>query len=192
MEFEEIKKAWVDLNDRLGKAEAFNKRIIEDMLNSHHQSAKEKLMKYEQFYTIVPLLCIGLCTLIYFAGAYPLGFTILINVVMLLAAIWQIYKIYLLRQMDISTCSTSELLGKAVRFKVITKLRTIVGMVLLVPILVLMFVLNSDFLKPEILTGMVVGIVVGLVIGLTSFFRNLKDIDKLVKSYKDIMEFRNE
>lgn len=185
MELEEIKSAWKDLNDRLEKAEAFNKRIMEDMLNSRHQSAKEKLMKYERFYLVVSLLCIGMFTVIYYAGAYPLGFTLVMNVVLLLAAVWQVYKIHLLRQMDITQCSTSELLAKAVRFKVITKMRTVVGMVLLLPILAFMFILNRDFLKPEIMIAMVVGIAVGLVIGLTSFFRNLKDIDRLVKSVKN-------
>ena len=187
MELEEIKSAWKDLNDRLEKAEAFNKRIMEEMLNSRHQSAKEKLMKYERFYLVVSLLSIGMFTVFYYAGVYPFGLTMLMNVVMLLAAVLQIYKIHLLRQMDFSRCSTSELLAKAIRFKVITRMRTIIGMILLLPILVFMFILNRDLLKPEFIVGMVVAIAVGLVIGLTSFFRNLKDIDKLVKSYKEIM-----
>ena len=185
MELEEIKNAWKDLNYRLEKAEAFNKQIMDDMLNSRQQSAKEKLMKYERFYLAVSLLCIVMITAIYYAGVYPLGLTLLMNVVMLLAAIWQVYKIHLLRQMDVSQCSTSELLAKAVRFKVITRMRTVIGMILLIPILAAMFILNRDLLKPEILVGMVAGISVGLVIGLTSFFRNMKDIDKLVKSLKN-------
>lgn len=191
MELDEIKNAWNDMNKRLEKAEALNKRMIESMLENKQQTAKEKLMKYEVIFLIVSFLCVPLFTFSYYAGIYSFGLTMIFNAIMILAGIWQIYKIYLLRQMDISKCSTTELLNKAIRFKVITKLRTIVGMILLIPIIILLFVLNNQLLRPEFIIGMSVGGIIGLAIGLISFFRNLKDIDHLVKSYKDIKEYEN-
>ncbi len=190
MELDEIKNAWNDMNKRLEQAESLNKRMIEDMLDSRQQSAKEKLMKYEVFFLVMCFACVPFFTLFLYAGIYPFGLTMLFNSLMILAGIWQIYKIYLLRQMDINTCSTSELLNKAIRFKVITRLRTIVGMALLLPLIAIMFILDARLLKPEIIIGMCVGAVIGLGIGLTMFFKHLKDIDSLVKSYKDLKEFK--
>ena len=108
----------------------------------------------------------------------------------LLAAIWQVYKIVLLRKMKMDAFSTTELLQKSLKFKIITRLRTIIGLLLMIPFFVIFFMLNPRLMQPTILAVMGVGVVVGLIIGLTDYFRNQKDIDKLINCYKDIHELK--
>jgi len=107
-----------------------------------------------------------------------------------LAALWQVYKIVLLRELKMDVVSTTELLQKSLKFKIITRLRTIIGLSLTIPFFAIFLMISPQLIKPEILTGMGVGLVVGLIIGLTDYFRNQKDIDKLINCYKDIHELK--
>ena len=46
MEIDEIKSIWNDMNARLEKNESLNKKILNEIMDNRHQTAKEKLMKY--------------------------------------------------------------------------------------------------------------------------------------------------
>ena len=105
-----------------------------------------------------------------------------------LAALWQVYKIVLLKKMKMDVFSTTELLQQSLKFKIVTRLRTVIGLLLMIPFFVILLLLNPQLIKPEILIGMGVGLIVGLIIGLTDYFRNQKDIDKLISCYKDILQ----
>lgn len=192
MEIDDIKTAWADLNKRLENTEVLNKRMLRELLNSRQQSAKDKLMRYEVCFLILCIIFTGFTPAVFFAGIYPLSVTVLFETIFVLAGLWQIYKIHLLQQMRLDSCSTTGLLQKAIRFKVITRMRTIVGLVLMVPLFFLLFLFEKEFMTTGMLTGMIIGACVGLSIGLLLFFRKLKDIDALVKSYKDLREFEAE
>lgn len=191
MELDEIKAAWSELNIRLEKSEALNRRMLADMLETRQQSAKDKLMKYEVFFLV---LCIVSATMIvpaYLAGVYSLPVSAIFEAVFVFAGLWQVYKIVLLRRMSIAQCTTTDLIQKAIRFKVVTRMRTVVGLLLLIPIIVVICL--YDVKEPvAVYIGMGIGGVIGLTIGLVLFFRNLKDIDSLIKSYKDIRDFRED
>lgn len=191
MELDEIKAAWSELNIRLEKSEALNRRMLADMLENRQQSAKDKLMKYEVFFLV---LCIVSATMIvpaYLAGVYSLPVSAIFEAVFVFAGLWQVYKIVLLRRMSIAQCTTTDLIQKAIRFKVVTRMRTVVGLLLLIPIIVVICL--YDVKEPvAVYIGMGIGGVIGLTIGLVLFFRNLKDIDSLIKSYKDIRDFRED
>jgi hypothetical protein len=192
MELDEIKTVWNELNNRLEKTEILNKRLITDMLTSRQQSAKDKLMKYEVSFFIFSLVFTLLTWIEYLMGIFSLPTSLLFGFVFIASAFWQVYKIYLLRQMKIDIRSTAELLQKAIRFKVITRMRTVVGLIMLIPIFALIFILDKSFNTAPMIVAVCVGGGIGLVIGLILFFRNLKDIDSLVKSYKDIGDFEKE
>lgn len=192
MELDEIKSAWNDLNTRLEKTEKLNRKLLEEMLHTKQQTAKDKLMKYEVSFMIFSFVFALLTPLTYFAKIYTLSTTLLFELVFVVAGIWQIYKIYLLNQMKIDQCPTAELLRKAIRFRVITKLRTVIGLTLLIPIFVLIFVFDKGLIEPPVLIGMIAGGCIGIAIGLVFFFKNLKDVDSLVKSYKEINELEKD
>jgi O-antigen/teichoic acid export membrane protein len=192
MELDEIKKSWSELNQRLEKTEVLNKRLINEMLNTRHQSAKDKLMRFEVAFLILCIVFTGFTIASSFAGFYALSTIIILSSVFVLCGLWQVYKIVLLNRMHIDTCSTTELLQKAIRFKVITRMRTVVGLILIVPLFVLLVVLDKNLNNTAVITGVVVGASVGLSIGLLLFFKKMKNIDSLIKSYKDLKDFDNE
>ncbi|MBV5281841.1 MAG: hypothetical protein JZU53_05325 [Paludibacter sp.] len=190
MEIDEIKSIWSDMNARLEKNESLNKKILNEIMDNRHQTAKEKLMKYEVRYLILSAVFSLITPLYYYAGIFSLVGSIMFSGLFVLAALWQVYKIVLLREMKMDVVSTTELLQKSLKFKIITRLRTIVGLALMIPFFVVFFMISPQLIKPEILIGMGVGLVVGLIIGLTDYFRNQKDIDKLINCYKDIHELK--
>jgi hypothetical protein len=192
MELDEIKNVWNNLNSRLEQTEMLNKRVISELLNTRQQSAKDKLMRYEVAFLILCIVFTGFTIASSFAGFYALSTIIIMSSVFVLCGLWQVYKIVLLNRMHIDTCSTAELLQKAIRFKVITRMRTVVGLILIVPLFVLMVMFDKNLNNTAAITGVIVGGSIGLGIGLILFFKNLKDIDSLVKSYKDLKEFGNE
>ena len=192
MELDEIKKSWSELNQRLEKTEVLNKRLINEMLNTRHQSAKDKLMRFEVVFLILCIVFSGFVMAMFFAAVYSVSMVILMETVFILCGIWQVYKIYLLNRMQIDTCSTTELLQKAIRYKVLTRMRTVVGLILIVPLFVLMVMFDKNLNNTAAITGVIVGGSIGLGIGLLLFFKKMKDIDSLIKSYKDLKDFDNE
>jgi hypothetical protein len=188
MELDEIKQTWNDLNIRLEKAEMLNQKLVTDMLNEKQRTAKDKLMRYELKFMIFSLVFVFLMPLEYYAGIFNGKSTMLFEFVFVGSAAWQLYKMYLLKQMRIDTCTTTELLQKATQFKVVTRMHTFIGLFLMIPFFILLFLFEDKLSSAPMLIGVIVGGVTGLVIGLIFFFKNLKDIDSLIKSYKDIRD----
>lgn len=191
MEIDEIKSIWSDMNARLEKNESLNKKILNEIMDNRYQTAKEKLMKYEVRYLILSVVFSLITPLYYFSGIFSLVGCMLFAGLFVVAAFWQVYKIVLLREMKMDVVSTTELLQKSLKFKIITRLRTIIGLSLMIPFFVVFLMVSPQLIKPEIMVGMGVGLVVGLIIGLTDYFRNQKDIDKLINCYKDIHELKS-
>ncbi len=191
MEIDEIKSIWSDMNARLEKNESLNKKILNEIMDNRYQTAKEKLMKYEVRYLILSVVFSLITPLYYFSGIFSLVGCLLFAGLFVVAAFWQVYKIVLLREMKMDVVSTTELLQKSLKFKIITRLRTIIGLSLMIPFFVVFLMVSPQLIKPEIMVGMGVGLVVGLIIGLTDYFRNQKDIDKLINCYKDIHELKS-
>lgn len=192
MELDEIKKSWSELNQRLEKTEVLNKRLISEMLNTRHQSAKDKLMRFEITITGLCVFIAGFAIAMFFANIYVLSTVIIMEIVAVVFGVWQGYKIYLLNQMQLESCSTAELLKKAIRFKVVTRMKMIVGLIVVIPLIVVMVMLDKNLNNTAAIIGVIVGACVGLGIGLLLFFKKMKDIDSLIKSYKDLKDFDNE
>jgi hypothetical protein len=145
-------------------------------------------MRYEVVFLILCIAFTGFTVALSFAGFYALSTIIILSSIFVLCGLWQVYKIILLNRMHIDTCSTTQLLQQAIRFKVITRMRTVVGLILIVPLFVALVSLDKNLNNTAAITGVIVGGFVGLGIGLSLFFKNLKDIDSLVKSYKDLKD----
>lgn len=188
MELDEIKNAWNDLNNRLEKTEKLNQKIITEMLSNKQKSAKQKLMKYELNFFIFSIIFIFYSVFIYIAGVFNGPASLLFGIVFAASAIWQAYKMYLLKQMKIETENVTTLIQKAIQFKVLTRIHTLIGMILLIPFFILLFRFEEKLHSTPMMIAVCIGAVVGLIIGLNFFFRNLRDIDALIKSYKDTKE----
>jgi hypothetical protein len=190
MEIDEIKSIWNDMNTRLEKNESFNKKLLDEIMDNRHQTAKDKLTKYEVRYLILSTVFSFISPLYYFTGLFSLAGCMMFTGLFVLVALWQVYKIVLLQKMKMDVFSTTELLQKALKFKIITRMRTIIGLSLLLPFFAIFFMVTPQLIHRETLIGMGVGVVVGLIIGLSDYFKNQKDIDKLIKCYKDISELK--
>lgn len=188
MELDEIKNAWNDLNNRLEKTEKLNQKIITEMLTNKQKSAKQKLMKYELTFFILSIIFIFYSAFIYIAGFFNGPVSMLFGIVFAVSAIWQAYKMYLLKQMKIETENVTSLIQKATQFKVLTRMRTMVGMILMIPFFILLFRFEEKLHSTPMIIAVCVGGIIGLTIGLNFFFKNLRDIDALIKSYKDTKE----
>ena len=191
MEIDEIKSIWNDMNTRLEKNESLNKKLLDEIMDNRHQTAKDKLMKYEVRYLIISVVFSFITPLYYSNGIFSLTGCIMFSGLFVLAALWQVYKVVLLQKMKMELFSTTELLQKALKFKIITRMRTIIGLSLMIPFLAIFVMVSPQLKQPAILTAMGVGVVVGLITGLTDYFKNQKDIDKLIKCYKDIHELKD-
>jgi len=189
MELDEIKNIWNDMNTKLEKTEALNKKLLAEIMDNRHQTAKDKLMRYEVIYLILSAVFACITPLYYFTGLFTVAGCAMFSGLFVVAAAWQVYKIVLLQKMKPDIVSTTELLQKALKFKIITRMRTVIGLSLMIPFFAVFLWISPQLLKTEILAGMGVGLVVGLIIGLADYFKNQKDIDKLIKCYKDINEF---
>lgn len=191
MEIDEIKSIWNDMNTRLEKDESLNKKLLNEIMDNRHQTAKDKLMKYEVRYLILSAVFSLITPFYYFTGIFSMIGCIMFSGLFVLSALWQVYKIVLLQKMKMDVFSTTELLQKALKFKIITRLRTVIGLSAMIPFLAIFIIVSPKLMQPVILTGMGVGVVVGLIIGLTDYFRNQKAIDKLINCYRDIHELKN-
>jgi hypothetical protein len=191
MEIDEIKSIWNDMNTRIEKSESMNKKLLNEIMDNRHQTAKDELMKYEVRYLILCVVFSFITPFYYYNGIFSLSGCIMFCGLFVLAALWQVYKIVLLKKMKLDLFSTTELLQKSLKFKIITRLRTVIGLSLMIPIFAIFFVVNPQLMHPLIITAMGVGIVVGLIIGLTDYFRNQKAIDKLITCYRDIQELKH-
>ena len=191
MEIDEIKSIWNDMNTRLEKNESLNKKLLNEIMDNRHQTAKDKLMKYEVRYLIIGTVFPFITPFYYYNGIFSLTGCVMFSALFILAALWQVYKIVLLQKMKMDVSSTTELLQKALKFKIITRLRTIIGLSLMIPFLAIFVMVSPQLMQPAILTAMGVGVVVGLMIGLTDYFRNQKTIDKLINCYRDIHELKH-
>ena len=191
MEIDEIKSIWKEMNTRLEKSESLNIKILNEIMDNRHQTAKDKLMKYEVIYLVLSVVFSLISPLYYYGGIFSLAGSMMFCGLFVFAALWQVYKIILLQKMKMDMFSTTELLQKALRFKIITRMRTIIGLLSMIPFFAIFLMLSPQLMNPAMLTGMGVGVVVGLIIGLLDYFKNQKDIDKLIKCYKDISELKN-
>ena len=176
------------MNTRLEKTESLNKKILNEIMDNRHQTAKEKLMKYEMRYLIISVVFSFITPFYYYSSIFSVIGCVMFSAIFVLAALWQVYKIVLLKKMRMDVFSTAELLQKSLKFKIITRLRTVIGLLLMIPFFVVFFILNPQLMQPPIMLAMGVGVVVGLIIGLTDYFRNQKDIDKLINCYNDLQE----
>ena len=190
MEIDEIKSIWNDMNTRLEKNESLNKKLLNEIMDNRHQTAKDKLMKYEVRYLILSTVFSLITPFYYYTGIFSLIGCIMFSGLFVLSALWQVYKIVLLQKMKMDVFSTTELLQKALKFKIITRLRTVIGLSAMIPFLAIFIMVSPKLMQPVILTAMGVGVVVGLIIGQIDYFRNQKDIDKLINCYKDIHELK--
>lgn len=189
MEFDEIRQKWARLEKRVEYLELQNKELMMKGLRNNYTDSLGKMKKYELFFFILSFVFAILYTFFaIFVESTVLNIetSVLFIVVFYLAGAWQGYKLYLIRQLDFSTDSVIDLALKVTRYKLLTKIRLVVGMFLIVPFFVLFFYFQRDIIETPMIISSLIGGFIGLVVGIKAELAHLKNINTLIVSIDEL------
>lgn len=189
MEFDEIRQKWARLEKRVEYLELQNKELMMKGLRNNYTDSLGKMKKYELFFFILSFVFAILYTFFaIFVESTVLNIetSVLFIVVFYLAGAWQGYKLYLIRQLDFSTDSVIDLALKVTRYKLLTKIRLVVGMFLIVPFFVLFFNFQRDIIETPMIISSLIGGLIGLVVGIKAELAHLKNINTLIVSIDEL------
>lgn len=191
MEFDEIRQKWARLEKRVEYLELQNKELMMKGLRNNYTDSLGKMKKYELFFFILSFVFAILYTFFAIFVESPvlnIETSVLFIVVFYLAGAWQGYKLYLIRQLDFSTDSVIDLALKVTRYKLLTKIRLVVGMFLIVPFFVLFFYFQRDIIETPMIISSLIGGLIGLVVGIKAELAHLKNINTLIVSIDELRE----
>lgn len=189
MEFDEIRQKWARLEKRVEYLELQNKELMMKGLRNNYTDSLGKMKKYELFFFILSFVFAILYTFFAIFVKSPvlnIETSVLFIVVFYLAGAWQGYKLYLIRQLDFSTDSVIDLALKVTRYKLLTKIRLVVGMFLIVPFFVLFFYFQRDIIETPMIISSLIGGLIGLVVGIKAELAHLKNINALIVSIDEL------
>lgn len=189
MEFDEIRQKWARLEKRVEYLELQNKELMMKGLRNNYTDSLGKMKKYELFFFILSFVFAILYTFFAIFVESPvlnIETSVLFIVVFYLAGAWQGYKLYLIRQLDFSTDSVIDLALKVTRYKLVTKIRLVVGMFLIVPFFVLFFYFQRDIIETPMIISSLIGGLIGLVVGIKAELAHLKNINTLIVSIDEL------
>ena len=189
MEFDEIRQKWARLEKRVEYLELQNKELMMKGLRNNYTDSLGKMKKYERFFFILSFVFAILYTFFAIFVESPvlnIETSVLFIVVFYLAGAWQGYKLYLIRQLDFSTDSVIDLALKVTRYKLLTKIRLVVGMFLIVPFFVLFFYFQRDIIETPMIISSLIGGLIGLVVGIKAELAHLKNINTLIVSIDEL------
>lgn len=189
MEFDEIRQKWARLEKRVEYLELQNKELMMKGLRNNYTDSLGKMKKYELFFFILSFVFAILYTFFaIFVESTVLNIetSVLFIVVFYLAGAWQGYKLYLIRQLDFSTDSVIDLALKVTRYKLLTKIRLVVGMFLIVPFFVLFFYFQRDIIETPMIISSLIGGLIGLVVGIKAELAHLKNINTMIVSIDEL------
>lgn len=189
MEFDEIRQKWARLEKRVEYLELQNKELMMKGLRNNYTDSLGKMKKYELFFFILSFVFAILYTFFAIFVESPvlnIETSVLFIVVFYLAGAWQGYKLYLIRQLDFSTDSVIDLALKVTRYKLLTKIRLVVGMFLIVPFFVLFFYFQRDIIETPMIISSLIGGLIGLIVGIKAELAHLKNINTLIVSIDEL------
>ena len=130
MELDEMKIAWIALDERLKKNEKLNEKVIKEMLLQKSTKSLKKLANYEIFGTILTLLVLPL--IIYVLSlAKTVTLKILIYSalgILVLVIISQLYKLVLISKINLQK-EIKENIKLVQRYNIYIKRETIIGVI---------------------------------------------------------------
>lgn len=194
MELDDLKATWQDINRRLEKNEIMNRQIIEKMIVSRTSSAYDRLMRYEKRMLILCIFC-----MIYFLwpliqDIFGIYVIVLTEFIMIYCALEQLYKIRLLKKMNLTTDSVYDVISRTLHYRKITMNTMKIGTFIITPV----FIIACCFgvlTNPEnnfILWSVFAGAILGLILGLSMFNKHKKDINELMKALDDLKTYQQE
>ena len=164
------------------------------MTVSRTSSAYDRLMRYEKRMLILCIFC-----MIYFLwpliqAIFGIYLIVLTEFIMIYCALEQLYKIRLLKKMNLTTDSVYDVISRTLHYQKITMNTMKIGTFIIIPV----FIIACCFgvlTNPEnnfILWSVFAGAILGLILGLSMFNKHKKDINELMKALDDLKTYQQE
>ena len=198
MELDNLKEAWIALDNRLKKDEELKESIILEMIQTKANKLINKLMNWEVFGAVIALLTTPFSVIMFnlFGGKFPMWdilvlFVIIVGIVLF---IWQLYKICGLMKVDLSRSirdNTYYMNQYNIRMK---REKVIMGFIV-GPILAILSVITYASMKASFAFWIFLLFAI-IFTTLASFwqYKRLygKNIDSIIKSLDEIRELKEE
>lgn len=118
MELEELKASWNALNQRLAETEIVNTRVVKEMIAQKTKSAYEHIVGHNVYNLVVCMLIVcGVFPYVYMNTPIRTLSFVMVEAVMVVGLIPQIWKLSLLSKFDWGSKSCSELSALVLRYK---------------------------------------------------------------------------
>lgn len=118
MELEELKASWNALDKRLAETEIVNMRMVKEMIQQKTKSAYDHIVGHNIYNFVVCILIIcGVFPYVYMNTPIRTLSFVMVEAVMVIGLIPQIWKLSLLSKFDWSRKNCSELSGLVLRYK---------------------------------------------------------------------------
>ncbi len=192
MDLEQLKENWQQLSKRVEKYEILNKQTAMNMLRRNTASTTAKMEKFEFVFFAISVVYTAFLGIMLFVNDQSIvknESIVVCMAVFVFAGAWQLYKLILLQQMKFDSCTIIELQKKALRYKVVTQTRFVVGMITLIPVLVALAYFQQEMLSREIIFAMVIGAAIGVIIGVRAFMSLWKNINDLITDLRELESY---
>lgn len=118
MELEELKASWNALDKRLAETEIVNMRMVKEMIQQKTKSAYDHIVGHNVYNLVVCILIIcGVFPYVYMNTPIRTLSFVMVEGVMVIGLIPQVWKLSLLSKFDWSSKNCSELSGLVLRYK---------------------------------------------------------------------------
>ena len=198
MELNELKNAWVTIDERLKKQEILNTRMVQEMLRDKSTKSLNKLINLEVFSIIVLLLAIPLC--IYLAN-YTLANTFFPRITMIVCVVvcvfgiiggWYTLKNYFLK-IDFSN-SIKDNMQYVNKYNVLYRKGKMINYCIIIPAFSLLGMLSYYELKSPFYLWIFLFVTLTIAIGITYwtykkvYETNIHSIQKSLEELSELEE----
>ena len=203
MELDELKTSWNALDKRLTETEIVNLRVVKEMIQQKTKSAYNGIVGQNLYSFVVTLLIAAVVfPFVYMNTSISTTSFVIIEAVLLIGLIPQIWKLLLLSRFDLDGKKTNELSRLVLRYKKICSNESIWTIVCVALAMVAFYVLEFGFNQNAgyVLSVNNILLVVGLtlltfalafVIGLWQRRRHALQMQEIERGLEELREFEN-
>ncbi|MDE6217305.1 hypothetical protein [Bacteroides sp.] len=185
MELEDLKKNWSVMEERLGRLEMENRKLLHRAVDSKVKQMRQRLLLRLTFIVfLLPMLLWQITRQNEFEFS-PLTWG-LVSLFLVTILIRQCTWAYLLNRIDCNRMAVREVCLAEARFRQSFKMGIAVSVLLAIPMLASMIGDMIRFGNPYIVYGAWTGLAIGLILGLRLFFRAWGGVKELREAIEEL------
>lgn len=180
-----MKKDWNVMEERLGRLEIENRRLLHKAVDSKVNQMRQRLLLRLTFVVfLLPLFLWN--TVRYSEYNFSIRTWVMVCLFVVIIAIRQFTWMYLLNKIDCNRMAVREACLAEARFRLSFKVGIAVSVLFAIPMLTGMMWDMSRFGNSYMLAGAWTGLVVGLMLGLRLFFKAWNGVKELREAIEDL------